>query len=108
MLAPTIPVLPVETVHVLREALHNNNNRTRPNALGEAGGGGGGGAAAAEEEEAASSSLAAADTAKRIRREVMTNMDGDQIAKAIIKNKAADEYMHVLAIARRCRYCMEA
>ena len=60
----------------------------------------------ATEEEAAS--LAAADTVKRQRREVMTNMEGEQIAKAIIKNKAADEYMHVLAIARRCRYCMEA
>ena len=45
---------------------------------------------------------------KRQRRDLLASMDAGLVAKSIIKNEAADKRLHVLAIARRLRYCLDA
>lgn len=88
-------MMPIETMHALRAALHERMLlqetaavSPRPDA-----------AAATEEEQQKKS---------RLIHDLLANMDASMLANAIIKNEAEDRRMYTLAIARRLRYCLEA
>ena len=88
--------LPVESMHVLREALGNRREgeeelRPRP----------------AEEEDDANT-LAGAKKRKQLREALLASMDAALVAHSIIKDEAADRRLHALAIARRIAYCLDA
>jgi hypothetical protein len=91
------PALPIEAMHVLRAALvrREEEEERRPIERTHA--------VCAEAEDTAEQQLK-----KRKRQELIASLNAGQIAKAIIKNEAADRRMHALAIARRLHYCLNA
>ena len=129
MLRPSAPTprrfkeerLPLETVHALRELTRGSEERRDNNNIneeedGEATGGGwtslrvpaGFLSCQVAEDDNNNEEDAGADGKKRQRRSWLDHIDSTQVAHAIIKNKAADDRLHVLAIARRLRYCLDA
>ncbi len=95
--ASDAPALPIQAVHVLRTALLRREDEQE-----EAPGG-----AAVEPTPSEEKREQEEDTAeRRKRRRLIASLNAGQIAKAIIKNEAADRRMHVLAIARRLHYCL--
>jgi hypothetical protein len=75
------PALPIQAVHVLRAVLLHR-----------------------EEEDTTTTTQAEEDRLKR--QKLIAKLSAGQVAKAIIKNEAADRRMHALAIARRLHYCL--
>ena len=81
--------LPVESMHVLREALGNKQQQP---------------AAQAAEEAAAGAKQRRKETCDAL----LASMNGALIARSIVKDEAADRRLHALAIARRIAYCLDA
>jgi hypothetical protein len=96
--ASDAPALPIQAVHVLRTALLRREDEQEEPAD----------AAAVEPTQGEEKrEQEEKDTAeRRKRRRLIASLNAGQIAKAIIKNEAADRRMHVLAIARRLHYCL--
>ena len=72
--------VPIEALHVLREALIQKLNAADDSHITE--------------------------EMKKERREMIASMDAGRVAHSIIKDEAADRRLHALAIARRLRYCL--
>ena len=83
--------LPIEAIHTLKERLLANKKNNE-----------------------ASSSVVANDnnnnneTRAHACDRLLAQMDASLIAQSIIKDSAANQRLHALAIARRLRYCLDA